>query len=59
MAALAAKDADALQSLAAKALPDLYAHRRLKKVLDQPSGDELRDLTLSARSRVCSLLEQG
>ena len=57
MAAQATEDQGALHDLADKALTDLYGHRRLKKVLDQPADEDLRDLVLGARSLVCSLLE--
>ncbi len=57
LAGQAGGDPETLRALAESALSDLYGHRRLKKALDAPLDEELREILSTARSLCCSLLE--
>ena len=54
----ACADAVHRRDLLGAALTDLYANRRVKKAVAHPDEEELRHLTASARSLLCSLLEE-
>ena len=54
----AAADGNTAKAMANNALNDLYGHRRLKRLVAMPEEEQLRQLTDSAKSLLCSLLEE-